>query len=451
MDKDILIDYAGRNALVEEHLYLVPPIAKRYRNEYIDLDDLVQDGRLGLIRAAEKHQEGKGPFSTYARIWIRAYIKRAAAVARAKGKRFFSANDRARTPKGGEGDEYIDREAVGGLSAEELVIIASNGSHFLKKLLQSIAGFPSRISRKVLLLRIGLNGKNRALTQKETAEELSVGVKKIRQIEQDIADSVYTELHLASMGVPKEDTREWLQEIIDTIREAEKRCGSGIIDEAKQAVPVLRVDSDYRRKIARGETFPLDPANRVHLTDEERALPIKDFMELVRSRGHDMQISSAYRAKNQGFYMRPGYNRGGADRVYLSEVDFTYSPEVLSYKYNIPINRAYKAKKKGFFVVNQTNHEKVIREGRDVAAFLEEEKKTAKSHKGRLFYKEVTVTAADHRLSTRDIFEKFCMNSLSAASQIRSHKGKFVRMTKEQYQKYCEKNSLIFEEGMDKA
>ncbi len=63
--------------LVEDHLGLVVHIAKRYARSYLghhilDLDDLVQEGVLGLIHAAEKFDARKGfRFSTYATYWIR--------------------------------------------------------------------------------------------------------------------------------------------------------------------------------------------------------------------------------------------------------------------------------------------------------------------------------------------------------------------------------------------
>ncbi len=62
---------------VEEHLGLVMHLAKRYAGSYqghaiLDLDDLYQEGILGLMHAAEKFDARKGfRFSTYATYWIR--------------------------------------------------------------------------------------------------------------------------------------------------------------------------------------------------------------------------------------------------------------------------------------------------------------------------------------------------------------------------------------------
>ena len=73
-------DMAAKERMINCNLRLVVSIAKRYQTQGITLGDLVQEGVLGLIRAAEKFDWRKGfKFSTYATWWIRQAVQRGVA------------------------------------------------------------------------------------------------------------------------------------------------------------------------------------------------------------------------------------------------------------------------------------------------------------------------------------------------------------------------------------
>jgi RNA polymerase primary sigma factor len=73
-------DKRARQRLIEKNLRLVISVAKKYRGVGLPFEDLIQEGNIGLMKAAEKFDPERGwRFSTYATWWVRQAVQRALA------------------------------------------------------------------------------------------------------------------------------------------------------------------------------------------------------------------------------------------------------------------------------------------------------------------------------------------------------------------------------------
>jgi len=66
----------NNNLLIERNLKLVVKLAIIYEKYYPYIDDLIQEGNIGLLEAVRKYKKGEAKFTTYAYYWIRVRIIR---------------------------------------------------------------------------------------------------------------------------------------------------------------------------------------------------------------------------------------------------------------------------------------------------------------------------------------------------------------------------------------
>jgi len=223
-------DETARSELIERNLRLVIPVAKKYRGMGLPFGDLIQEGNIGLMRAADKFDPDKGfRFSTYATWWIRQAVQRAVAdkgrtirvpvhmgemirkmaraynelsaqlkreptdeeVAERLGWDLYWVKDvKSAIPDAtslnqplssdeasSELGDFVEDERESGAAGEVVRKLEK------RRLMESVARLPER-QRRVLVRRYGFDGEKPA-TLADLSEELEVSRERIRQLQRE--------------------------------------------------------------------------------------------------------------------------------------------------------------------------------------------------------------------------------------------------------------------------
>ena len=177
------MDQAAREELILSNQPLVFFIAKRYRIPGLPLKDLVQEGNIGLMKAAESFDPAKGKFGTYAFWWIKAYILKAMEeswLVHAPSWR----QDANRDEKGDALPCQIvelEESIVAPTEEDDGPFKAANENEMKQVAQRMLSGLTTR-ERRVVCLRFGIENGGEDHTIEEIGRSVGLPPERVRQV-----------------------------------------------------------------------------------------------------------------------------------------------------------------------------------------------------------------------------------------------------------------------------
>ena len=171
-------DLSCRNRLIEHNLRLVAHVVKKYNNTIYETDDLISIGTIGLIKAVDTFNQGKGiRLATYASRCIENELLMLMRSSK-KQSREVSLYDPIGADKEGNTIQLLDV-----CVAEEVDVIGKmEEQQNLSKLREYIDKVLTKREKEIIILRYGLLG-GREVTQREIADKLNISRSYVSRIE----------------------------------------------------------------------------------------------------------------------------------------------------------------------------------------------------------------------------------------------------------------------------
>lgn len=168
---------AAKDILIERNLRLVAHVAKKYQNVDEDMEDLISIGCIGLIKAIDTFDAGKGRLATYA---CRCIDNELLMLLRSKKKTSREISLYEPIGQDKEGNEIHLMDVIE--QEQQDVVEALEYRSNVRRLLLLIEQELTEREREILILRYGLQG-NKELTQSEIGERMHISRSYVSRIE----------------------------------------------------------------------------------------------------------------------------------------------------------------------------------------------------------------------------------------------------------------------------
>ncbi len=177
----------AKTILVEHNLRLVAHIVKKYQNVGEDMEDLISIGCVGLIKAIDTFDAGKGRLATYA---CRCIDNELLMLLRSKKKTSREISLFEAIGQDKEGNEIRLVDVIEQQQPD--VIERMEQSNNTKKLFELLQNCLTEREREILILRYGLNG-NKETTQNQIGEKLGISRSYVSRIEKKAIEKLRQE------------------------------------------------------------------------------------------------------------------------------------------------------------------------------------------------------------------------------------------------------------------